>query len=503
MGLSQYLAVARRWWWLLLLSTVIGGSSAYLVSRLVTPTYEATTTLLVVHQQESGSVGLSDLQASERLANTFSELVTVRPVLESAIARAGLDLTPADLEERLTVDNPPTTQLLEITAEASTAGAARDLANVVADAFIDSNQSALSSRPGIVSMVEAAVAPMEPSEPSALGNTVLGAFLALLATAGIVALVEYLDDTVKNEESVGELTGVPVVGHVAQFKRPLKPGEQLRAGLDSRSREAEAYRSIRTNLTFTFGNTQGGAKRLLVTSPGPGEGKSTTAANLAVVFGLAGSRVVVVDADLRRPTQHRIFGIPNTSGLTNVLANSEVGLAQTVQRTAYEGVWLLASGPIPANPSELLGSGRMQSILGALEEHFEIIILDTPPALAVTDAAVLSSIVSATVVVVKHGKTRSAELKHTVERLAVAGRPIAGVIINGVRDTSPGYYYADYQAQPPTPKRAEPSKGPPMQPAPAAASHGPNPVRPRDAPPTRETAGAPSAHRDTEPPRSA
>ena len=486
MGLSQYLAVARRWWWLLLLTNTVGGASAYLVSRLVTPTYEATTTLLVVHQQESGSVGLSDLQASERLANTFSELVTVRPVLESAIARAGLDLTPEELEERLTVDNPPTTQLLEITSEASTADAARDLANVVADAFIDSNQSALSSRPGIVSMVESAVAPLEPSEPSPLRNTLLGAFLALLATAGIVALVEYLDDTVKDEESVSELTGVPVVGHVAQFKRPLKPGEQLRAGLDARSREAEAYRSVRTNLTFTFGSS-GGAKRLLVTSPGPGEGKSTTAANLAVVFGLAGSRVVVVDADLRRPTQHRVFGIPNTSGLTNVLANSEVGLAQSVQRTTHDGVWLLTSGPIPANPSELLGSGRMQSVLAALEEHFEIVILDTPPALAVTDAAVLSSIVSATIVVVKYGKTRSAELKHTVERLAVAGRPIAGVIINGVRDASSTYYYAEYEARPTTAKGGvRTQRQGSMRPAPAAGKPGGTPVRPRQAPTVRQ-----------------
>ena len=482
MGLTQYLAIARRWWWLLVLSTFIGGASAFAMSRLVTPTYEATTTLLVVHQQESGNVGLSDLQASERLANTFSELVTVRPVLESAIARAGLDLSAEELKERLTVNNPPTTQLLEITAEASTADTARDLANVVADAFIDSNQSALSSRPGIVSMVESAVAPLEPSEPSPLRNTLLGAFLALLATAGIVALAEYLDDTVKNEESVGQLTGVPVVGHVAQFKRPLKAGEQVRAGVDARSREAEAYRSIRTNLTFTFGNVEG-AKRLLVTSPGPGEGKSTTVANLAVVFGLAGSRVCVVDADLRRPTQHRIFGIPNTSGLTNVLANNEVGLAQTVQRTAHESVWLLASGPIPANPSELLGSGRMQSVLSTLEEHFDVIILDTPPALAVTDAAVLSSIVSATVVVVKHGKTRSAELKHTVERLAVAGRPIGGVIINGVQDTSPGYYYVDYDTRSQGSKaRERPTGHAPMRPVPATAALGPDPVRPREQP---------------------
>jgi succinoglycan biosynthesis transport protein ExoP len=447
MEVTQYLAIARRWWWLLVLTSVAGGVTAYVVSKAVTPTYRATTTLLVVQQQESGAVGLADLQASERLANTFTQLVTVRPVLESAIARGGLSLTPDELDERLSVSSPPTTQLLEITAEASNPEAARDLANLVGETFIDSNQSALGSRPGSVSIVERAEAPLEPSAPRASLNALIGALLAFAATAAIVAAVEYMDDTVKNDEAVGQLTGLPVVGYVSQFARPGKPAEQLRSGVDPHSREAEAYRSMRTNITYSMGTEGESKKRLLVTSPGPGEGKSTTAANLAVVFGLAGSRVALVDADLRRPTQHRIFGIPNTSGLTNLLANSGVGLEQAVHRTAYERVWLVPSGPIPANPSELLGSGRMNALLTALEEHFDIVILDAPPALAVTDPAVLSSVVTASVVVVQQGKTRSNELKSAVQRLAVAGKPIAGVVINRVAGTQRGYYYAEYRTR--------------------------------------------------------
>lgn len=452
MEMTRFLAAGRRWWWLVAIATLIGGASAFAVSRLVTPTYEATTTLLVVQQQEPGTVGLSDLQASERLANTFSELVTVRPVLQSAIARANLDLTPEELEERLTVNNPPTTQLLEITAEASTAEAARDIANVVADSFIDSNQSALGNRPGIVSMVESADAPLEPSEPNPLRNTLLGAVLALIASIGIVGLAEYMDDTVKDEQAVGELTGVPVIGHIRRFNRPDRAGDQLRAGIDPRSHEAEAYRSLRTNVTYTTGR-EAGPKRLLITSPGQGEGKSTTAANLAVVFGLSGARVVILDADLRRPSQHRIFGIPNTGGLTNVLASGGAGLKEAVQRTPYERVWILPSGPIPANPAELLESDRMTQLLQALEQHFDIVILDTPPTLAVTDPVILSSMASATIVVVEHGRTRNAELKQAVQRLAVTGRPIAGVVINGVSTADKGYYYGDYEPNPPTARR--------------------------------------------------
>jgi capsular exopolysaccharide synthesis family protein len=294
-----------------------------------------------------------------------------------------------------------------------------------------------------VSIVERAQTPLEPSAPSAALNAIIGAFLAFAATSGIVTVREYLDDTVKDDESVSKLTGLPVVGHVAQFARPGRPGEQLRAGIDPASREAEAYRSMRTNVTFGISG-QEGVKRLLLTSPGPGEGKSTTAANLAVVFGLAGSRVLVVDADLRRPNQHRIFGLPNSSGLTNLLVSGGVSLDNAVQRTAHERVWVLPSGPIPANPSELLGSGRMNSLLTALEQHFDIVILDAPPVLAVTDPAVLSSVVSASVVVVQHGKTRSNELKSAVQRLAVAGKPIAGIVINRVGGSQAGYYYGDY-----------------------------------------------------------
>lgn len=477
MELTHYVAIARRWWWLLALSTLIGGTTAWTVSQFVTPTYRATTTMLVVQQQTPGNVGLADLQASERLANTFSELVTVRPVLERAIEQAGLRITPEELDERLSVSSPPTSQLLEVSAEASTPEAAQDLANLVAETFIATNQSALANRPGIVSIVERAEAPLSPASPNKALNTLLGAFLALAATATIVASVEYLDDTVKNDEAVATLTGLPVVGYVAQFARAEKPGDQLRAGLDPHSREAEAYRSMRTNVTFSLGS-DGGVKRLLVTSPGPGEGKSTTAANLAVVFGLAGSRVALIDADLRRPSLHRIFGIPNTAGLTNLLASKGIPLNEAIQRTAYERVWLLPSGPIPGNPSELLGSGRMNALLEAIEEQVDIVIMDTPPALAVTDAALLSSIVSASVVVVRQGKTRSNELKSAVERLAVAGRPIAGVVINRISNAEFSHYYYYY----PQYESRRPSRPPKSGPRTLARNGG----RPRDREPVQE-----------------
>lgn len=447
MSANSALVLTRRWWWLLLVCAVVGGGIAYGAATLVTPTYRASATLLVVQQQDPNSIGLSDLQASERLANTFARLVTVRPVLEAAITRGEFSLSPSELRGRITVTRPAATQLLVVTAEASQADAASDLANAVAGAFIESSQSDLANRSGLVSVVEHALVPSAPSAPNKPMIAILAATISLIAAAGLVILVEYLDDTVKDDDAVDRLTGLPVVGHVIQFGRPARPAEALRAAIEPRSREAEAYRSVRTNLTYSADSADEATIRLMVTSPAAGEGKSTTVANLAIVFGLAGSRVLVLDADLRRPSQHRYFGVPNAAGLSTLLAG-DADPRSVVQRTAHENVWILSSGPLPAHPSELLGSPQTAELINKLSAHFDALIIDSPPALAVTDATLLARLVTTCIVVVQHGKTRNDELRLAVQRLAVAGKPIAGVVINRAREAQSHYYYARYEGRP-------------------------------------------------------
>ncbi|MDA0270103.1 MAG: polysaccharide biosynthesis tyrosine autokinase [Chloroflexi bacterium] len=440
MDLHLVLHIARRWWWLVLAATLAGAALAYGVSTRLTPTYRATTTLLVVQTPTTGVVQLNDIQTAERLANTFSRLVTLRPVLDRAVAQGPLPLTPDELLKRLTVRNPPATQLLEVSARSSQPELAALIANTVAQAFIDSNASAATSRPGQVSVVEEALPPLSPVAPRPLVNAVLGAFLLLLLSAALVALLEYLDDTVKSAEQASELTSLPTLGRIEQFERLRNPREQLQAAQRPRSTIAEAYRAARTNLTYAI--DLGRDRRLvLVTSPGPGEGKTTTAANLAVVFGLAGHRVCVVDTDLRRPTVHRVFGVENTEGLTNLLLAREPEFERAVQRSVHTNVSVLSSGPLPPNPSELLGSARMQEIMDWLRERFDIVLLDSPPALVVTDASVLATLVDGIVIVARAGKTRRGAIVATVEELAQTGRPIAGLILNRVQARESGYYY--------------------------------------------------------------
>lgn len=452
--------VARRWWWVLVAATLAGGALGYGISLQMSPTYEATTTLLVTQNRTEGVVQLNDLQTAERLANTFSRLVTLRPVLEQAIEEGGLPFTPEQLDDAIGVANPTGTQLLEVSARADDPEVAAVVANTVSEAFISSNQAELTARPGQVSIVENALAPNEPVAPRPLVNAVLGGMLLLLAAAGAVMLVEYLDDTVKSPEQAQDITGLPTLGRIERFEKLRSAKEQLQAATRPRSTIAEAYRAARTNLTYAI-DLGRDRKLVLVTSPGPAEGKTTTTANLAVVYGLAGHRVCVVDTDLRRPTLHRVFGLENGEGLTNLLLAREPDLDRAVQRSIYTNVSVVTAGPLPPNPSELLGSARMQELLDRLKGRFDVVLLDSPPALVVTDASVLATLVDGLVVVARAGRTRRGALRATIEELAQSARPIAGIVLNQVAGRESGYYYYAYGraygddvSDEPTPRRA-------------------------------------------------
>ena len=443
MDIATLLRIGRRWWWLVAGAAVLGGVAAFLVSTRITPSYEARTTLLVVQRQGEGVVQLNDLQTAERLANTFSRLVTLRPVLDRAIQDGSLPFDTTELEKRIGVTNPRDTQLLEVTARASNADLAARMANTVARAFISSNEAALTSRPGQVSVVEEALPPREPVSPRPLVNALLGVVLLALAAVVVVVAIEYMDDTVKSGEDAAEQTGLPILARIEQFGRLRNAREQLQAANRPRSTVAEAYRAARTNLSYAI--DLGSDRRLiLVTSPGPGEGKTTTAANLAVVFGLAGHRVCVMDTDLRRPTIHKVFGVDNSKGLTTLLLSREPDIDRTLVRSLYANVTVLPSGPLPPNPSELLGSARMQEILDGLRERFDVVLMDSSPALVVTDASVLGMLADGLLIVARAGKTRAGELRATITELAQTGRPIAGLILNRVSTRDAGYYYYQY-----------------------------------------------------------
>lgn len=201
---------------------------------------------------------------------------------------------------------------------------------------------------------------------------------------------------------------------------------------------AEQFRTVRTNIQFSSVDKE--LQTVIVTSSGPAEGKSTTTANLAVVFAQQGKRVLLIDADLRKPTVHYTFRAENHIGLSNVLTR-QTSLGEAVTTTAQDKLWVLPSGPIPPNPSELLGSKGMKNLLEQVKDEYDVVILDTPPVLAVTDAQVLANLADGVVLVVSSGKTETDAAKKAKELLESAKAKILGVVLNNKRVQDSQYYY--------------------------------------------------------------
>lgn len=227
------------------------------------------------------------------------------------------------------------------------------------------------------------------------------------------------------------------------FKRNKKirttdPARKLIATLDPKSPISEQYRTIRTNIQYSSIDKE--LKTLMVTSSGPGEGKSTTAANLAVVFAQLGKKVLLVDADLRKPTVHRTFAVNNLYGFTTVLTK-QATLASTVLETEEKDLYILTSGPVPPNPAELLSSKSMEQFIEEARELFDYVIFDTPPLLAVADPQILANKVDGSVLVVFSGKTEIDQAKKAKELLANAQSKLVGVVLNHKEVKNNDYYY--------------------------------------------------------------
>lgn len=280
-----------------------------------------------------------------------------------------------------------------------------------------------------------------PIRPRVLFNTLLAALIGALLGLGVAFLVEYLDDTVKTPDQVRDLTGLPTLGGVVKLEGAT-PSDRLVARATNRSPSAEAYRVLRTNLQFS--SLDKPLTTLVLTSATPGEGKSTTAANLAIVLAQADMRVILVDADLRRPSLHKVFRLPNHTGLSTALLDKQHNPEMYLQEADVPNLRILVTGPIPPNPAEMLSSTRMLEVIETLKGQADVVVFDMPPVLAVADASILASRVDGTVLVVGVGEARGEMLVQAVERLESVGVHPLGVVLNKLTERKSGYYYYYY-----------------------------------------------------------
>ena len=429
---------------------ILAAAVSYAVSSWLPPIYEARVSLLVRPSQPLAPTDTTGATlTTDQVSRTYAGLMIERPLLEKVISDLKLHKTVEQLLSEIKVTPQTNTTIIDVAVDDTSRTTARDVADTLVRDFIASVkqiQQQEAQTPNARSadnlvVVAPAVTLDKPVSPRTALNVAIAAAVGLLAAMGLAVLRETLDQSIKSDEELTERVGLVPLGHVAYVAADKgKLGELV--ALSQTSPAAEAYKALRTNLLFSAQGND--LKSILVTSAAPGEGKSRTAANLAVVLAAAGKRTLLIDADFRRPSQHRIFGKVRNVGLSNLVLED---IPQDTLFNAIESVpdlWFLASGPIPPNPSELLGSNRVRGLLAGFRQTFDYVIIDSPPVNAVTDPTILAAEVDATVLVAEQGRTTYSALGHAKTALDRVSARILGVVINKIRAKAGSYYYYEY-----------------------------------------------------------
>ena len=310
----------------------------------------------------------------------------------------------------------------------------------------------LASTSGKVQILDIAKINNSPISPNNKRDMFLGVFLSLFSAIVVILLIEVLDNTIKNPLDVLKykltiLGVIPSIGGKFQAKLKSKHNKIERTLItkeDPRSPISEAYRSLRTNMLFT--DIDKNIKSILVSSAGPGEGKTTTVANMAITYANLGKKTLLIDTDLRRPVVHKVMNLSKEPGITNFLSGNIDDFSLIIKKTEVNNLYAVTSGIIPPNPSELLGSSKMRELIDTLEKEWDIILFDSPPLVAVTDATMVSKSIDKIIIVVKVGSTDKKAFEHTIQNLKNVDAPIGGIVLNAVTQNNRyGSYYYYYQ----------------------------------------------------------
>lgn len=448
LDLRDIVRTLRRNWMLVVVTALAGLLIGGLASVLTKPTYTAETQLFVAIQS-SGSV--QELQQgnnfSQARVQSYVKTVDSPAVLQPAIDTLGLPYNSADLASRVHASTELNTVLINITVTDTSPVQSAAIAQAVSDSLIRAVDELEKPKNGgtspvRLSIIKPASAPLAPSGPNTKANLLLAGLSGLTLGLAAALLRSTLDNRVRSEADLRLVTDAPVLGAIAFDQDAVK--KPLLTQAQTQSPRAESFRQLRTNLKFT--NVSGRAKTILVTSSLPGEGKSTTATNLAIALAQTGQTVCLIDADLRRPMVNEYLGLDRSAGLTTAL----IGVTEVqdlLQPWGEDRLFVLTSGQIPPNPSELLGSEAMKQLLEHLETVFDAVVIDAPPILPVTDAAVLSQNVGGVVMVVGTQKVKRNELEKSLDALNLVSATVLGVVLNRLPSKGPDAYAYGYYTQ--------------------------------------------------------
>jgi capsular exopolysaccharide synthesis family protein len=449
--LRSLFQLLRDHWKVIVLVTVLAGAGSAALTARMTPRYASSVTLYVSAETNTTdpSMAYQGALLSQQAVQSYADLITGTRLAGSVVSDLGLPMTPPQLAAEISARPIPQTVLLTATVTDTSPGRAHLIAAAVGSQFVKL-VSVLERPPGQrhstvrVTVVAPATVPGSPVSPSPVRNVGIALALGLLAGIAFAAARRALDTTVKSTDQLAALTaGRPVLGTV-----PFDPAarkQPLIAGGDPFGTRAEAFRKIRTNLQFIDVDVP--PKVLMFTSPLPEEGKSSATCNMAITLASSGSRVVVLEADLRRPRAAGYLGLPGGVGVTDVLAGTADADA-AIQTWGNDEFDVLASGPKPPNPSDLLGSQRMSQLITKLRGEYDLVLLDAPPVLPFADAAATAAACDGVILVVRYGRTRVAQVRQACSALGAVGVPVLGSVLSMTaagRHPEYGYGYRRYQ----------------------------------------------------------
>ena len=457
LSLRRLLSIGLRWWWFIAACCIFSAGAAAFVTSEQTPIYEGRALLLVNQGQALGALSHQDILGSQQLTETYARLATSRSNYELAHEQlTGVTLDIDTFADKISAHAVRDTQLIEVTAEDPDPDTAAHLANTVANVFPDYVQRAqlagadTEQQPAnTVFVAEHATAPESPVRPNPTLNIALGTALGLMVAIAVVAVREHLDDTIHDRRDlealgISHLADIPLARERAStfFRWRSKP-----PSFEAGGGFTEAFRRLYTNLQFVFSASD--AKVILVTSAHAADGKTLVSFNLGRALAESSQNVLLIDGDLRRPSLHETASVPNGAGLSSTFLIGAANAASSVCQVD-ERLFVLPAGPLPPNPSALLGSDAMRSIIDEVRTRFDRIIIDSPPLEGVSDASVLMNVVDGVVIVANRNATRREHLIDAVQQVRRSGKSLLGVVINRAEQRrADRYYYSYSQAREP------------------------------------------------------